>query len=329
MNTFDLEEKVANEKLTLKAPLKPSEGLRGGESKLELNPATLLFHKVDEKAKERSCLMPQQAENLQTRELTIGAEAFAVRKNSAAPLLEAHYRSVDTALGRLNLMRDEDETSQLAALEKRISQLEERNAELESQVNSDALTGLLNRRGLDSVLTRELSYARRTGNHLLAALVDLDDFKSFNDTYGHDIGDEVLRCVARVMKEKIRACDWSSRVGGDEFLILLPSTALADGLNVLERVRLSICDRTIVAARDLFLRTTVSIGIVRLDSDISTLEDVLRATTRVLKRSKAAGKNRISVDSETEIDNANALSITIGRDGILKAGDPSGRDKRC
>lgn len=105
--------------------------------------------------------------------------------------------------------------------------------------------------------------------------------------------------VAREIKDRIRGCDWSSRVGGDEFLILLPSTSLDQGVSVLERVRIGVSEKTIVAAADLFLHTTISIGLAQIDGDILTIEDVLRVTTHLLKTSKSAGKNRISIAGYT------------------------------
>jgi diguanylate cyclase (GGDEF) domain len=200
----------------------------------------------------------------------------------------------------------------------RVEALEQANAMLESQVNSDALTGLLNRRGLENVLARELSFAHRTGNPLLAALVDLDDFKSFNDMYGHHVGDEVLKFVAQSLTDRIRGCDWSSRVGGDEFLVLLPSTSLKQGISVLERIRLGINERTIVAGADLFLHTSISIGLAQIDEEVSTTEDVLRVTTSLLKASKRAGKNRISIKTYRSEE---TQTLSNGVDSYLESGE--------
>lgn len=325
MSTFDMEKDLLN--ALSGAGLARTEEVRVSEPQLDLNPATLLFHKVDETKKVIRSLR-QTVKSHINEMATIGGEAFSISHNNAASLLEASCITLETAIGQVILPVYKYDLESVQALKERISQLEQINALLESQVNADALTGLLNRRGLENALTRELSYAQRTGSPLLAALADLDDFKVFNDTYGHHIGDEVLRCVAQVMKDKIRACDWSARIGGDEFLILLPSTTLQQGINVLDRIRLSVCDRTIVASRDLFLHTSISIGITQLQSNTQTLEDVLRATTSVLKKSKAAGKNRISTAMDLAhdaISDTNTLFLEKGESSAAT----NGRDEKC
>lgn len=325
MSTFDMEQNLLNG--LSGAGLAQPEGVKVSEPQLDLNPATLLFHKVDGETKKVIRSLRQTVKS-QINQMAIGGEAFSISHNNAASLLEASYMTMETAIGQVTLPGNKYDFASVQALKERISQLEQTNALLESQVNADALTGLLNRRGLDNALTRELAYARRTGSPLLAALVDLDDFKVFNDTYGHHIGDEVLRCVAQVMKDKIRACDWSARVGGDEFLILLPSTTLQQGVNVLDRIRLSVCDRTIVASRDLYLHTSISIGITQLQNNTQTLEDVLRATTSVLKKSKAAGKNRISAAVDLAHDAiSDANTLLLENKGALVA--TYDRDERC
>ncbi|MBX9691435.1 MAG: GGDEF domain-containing protein, partial [Cyanobacteria bacterium] len=199
----------------------------------------------------------------------------------------------------------------------RIEELEQTNARLEGMVNSDPLTGLLNRRGLEIILARETAYAKRTKATLLAALIDLDNFKTVNDSYGYDVGDKVLKAVAQTLKETIRGSDWCSRVGGDEFLILLPATHVSDGIVVLNRVRMSIADKTVeVSAREL-IHTTVSIGIAQIATDTKSIEEILTVTGSLLRFSKCAGKNRISaagaeaaVSNET-IDLSNSAADTL------------------
>ncbi len=171
--------------------------------------------------------------------------------------------------------------------------LEETNSKLLSMSITDPLTDLLNRRGLETVLNREMSYAKRNKTELLVALVDLDDFKSINDKEGHAVGDRVLQVVAQTLKEGLRAVDWLARVGGDEFLILLPCTNLSSGARVAERVRLALSQNPIsVPAGDLFV--TASLGMISLPEDVCSIEEVLELTRETLKDSKSRGKNRVT-----------------------------------
>jgi len=182
----------------------------------------------------------------------------------------------------------------VTGLESAVYDMTQMIAHLKGLVNTDPLTELLNRRGIETVLVRELAFAQRNRTDLLAALLDLDDFKSINDTHGHNVGDIVLKAVACTLKQTVRSCDWLSRVGGDEFLILLPATSLIEGAKAAERVRMRVCAITVPLPEG-ELRVTGSLGLVALSKQLSSLEEVLEASTSVLKASKCDGKNRITI----------------------------------
>lgn len=182
---------------------------------------------------------------------------------------------------------------------KLISSLQETNERLELLVNADPLTELLNRRGLENVLLREISFARRNKTDLLAALVDLDDFKKINDAWGHATGDLVLKTVAGILKDSVRLTDWISRVGGDEFLILLPTTSLTDSVTVAERMRLMLASKEIHMNNGTSIRVTASIGLVELPYTTCSLEEVLELAKAALKSSKKAGKNSVYIGAST------------------------------
>lgn len=173
-------------------------------------------------------------------------------------------------------------------------QLEETNAKLVTLSRTDPLTDLFNRRGLEDILLREINYAKRNATGLLAVLVDLDDFKAVNDANGHAEGDRVLKQVAHILRDGLRAVDWIGRVGGDEFLLLLPCTSLPLGMQVAERVRLAL-NQNIVSTTNGQSRVTASLGLVSLPLGVSTIEEVLELTTATLKESKRKGKNRVSM----------------------------------
>jgi diguanylate cyclase (GGDEF)-like protein len=110
-------------------------------------------------------------------------------------------------------------------------------AENEKLARSDALTGLPNRRALDDQLPREMARALRAGSPLCLAIIDIDHFKAYNDTYGHLAGDKVLRDCAAVWDEALRGEDTILRFGGEEFLVVLPDCGPADATEILERLR--------------------------------------------------------------------------------------------
>ena len=185
--------------------------------------------------------------------------------------------------------------------------------ELESQVHEDSLTGLLNRRGLEKALATEMKAAARTGQLPICVLVDLDRFKAINDTVGHAAGDVVINHVGQRMVSALRPSDSLARIGGDEFLILLKATRVAEAVQIAERVRLAISDSPVkVSSRS--LRVTASLGVTQITPDVVSMEEVLRLTHRALLRSKESGKNRISVGNHgsarlSDVASADPLQI--------------------
>lgn len=167
--------------------------------------------------------------------------------------------------------------------------LSEANAKLGQQNITDALTGIPNRRAYDQKLTEEYSRAKRTGAPLSILLVDIDNFKDYNDNYGHPAGDAALQSVARVLLSSLRPYDFLARYGGEEFVIILPATDLTDAIVVAERVR------GLVASSEFPHRKfTISIGVARLDVDAGA-RALVQAADNGLYRAKAAGRNKVLV----------------------------------
>jgi diguanylate cyclase (GGDEF)-like protein len=154
----------------------------------------------------------------------------------------------------------------------------------------DPLTDLLNRRGLERVLVRENSSRERGGGPLVALLVDCDDFKRVNDAWGLATGDDVLRKVAEVLTGCVRAKDTVARVGGDEFLVLLPHTRTFEAVEVAQRIRLEARERVRLPDES---SLTLSIGVRRLDERVTRLRDVVEATQDGLRSSKRRGKDQV------------------------------------
>ena len=194
------------------------------------------------------------------------------------------------------------------ALKKLNSRLLVSNSKLERLALADPLTELLNRRGLEHMLESEISRARRKGAPMAACLVDCDGFKQINDVHGHAIGDLVLREVAYRLKQCLRLSDHMARIGGDEFLVLLPETNFEEGLQIAARLRTSIADEPLRFAGG-SIRLTVSIGVALVPPGSATVQDITLATQAALHDSKQQGKNRVTGTTGPEGSEGSALDV--------------------
>lgn len=172
-------------------------------------------------------------------------------------------------------------------------ELRDTNGHLAKLVETDPLTHVLNRRGFEGALAEELRRMRRTGDSLVAVLIDCDDFKGINDSYGHAVGDAALTALTRSVQGALRAGDHIGRVGGDEFLVLLPATSIAEGVSVAEKLRQAI-KGTVVPHAAGEVRLSASLAVSSVAHDTVSLEEVLASVNHALKRSKGLGKDRVS-----------------------------------
>jgi diguanylate cyclase (GGDEF)-like protein len=178
--------------------------------------------------------------------------------------------------------------------------MEELTVRLEKLSILDPLTRLLNRRGLQRMLSRELGISGREGTNLSVIVLDLDNFKSINDTFGHAAGDNVLQEVAKIMRDAVRASDYVSRIGGDEFIILLPNTRLAEGIHFSERIREMISRASVAVTNGRTVRITASLGVTSVNRRMTTVDSLLEETHAALAKSKRLGKNRVSSGDAVE-----------------------------
>ena len=171
------------------------------------------------------------------------------------------------------------------------------NARLEHLATTDPLTTLLNRRALTERLTAEMERALRYDGTVALLLLDLDHFKRVNDTYGHLVGDAVLRGVAGLLAEEVRACDVVGRYGGEEFLVVLPETDDDGAAAFAERVRERVAAHEFRGRDDgRALRLTASIGVATFPAArIESVEDLFARADAALYRAKADGRNRVRV----------------------------------
>ncbi len=158
----------------------------------------------------------------------------------------------------------------------------------------DPLTGLFNRRHLDVVLPQEFERARRHGCTFSLMLIDVDYFKNFNDTFGHQLGDEILKMVGHLLKDTLRGMDLCFRYGGEEFLIILPMTKTYDAQIVAERIRQLVFDESRkVLHKTSEMPVTVSIGISSYSTDSGTAAELLNMADQQLYLAKLGGRNRV------------------------------------
>jgi diguanylate cyclase (GGDEF)-like protein len=173
------------------------------------------------------------------------------------------------------------------------------HAPLVEQTRVDTKTGLLNLAAWEKEATIEVERAVRTSTPLAVALVDIDHFKRVNDTYGHLVGDRVLRAVSDSLRGQLRNYDLAGRFGGEEFILLLPQAREADARNVAERLRRHVAGmQTPVDDEpdcDIFVRLTISVGVAALDGESRTLTDLTAGADRALYYAKETGRNRTHV----------------------------------
>jgi diguanylate cyclase len=170
---------------------------------------------------------------------------------------------------------------------------------LEISSRVDGLTQLFNRSYWQSRLSDEFSRARRYKHPLSLILFDLDHFKSTNDQYGHLGGDAVLVRIAEIVKASLRESDVAGRYGGEEFGIILPSTALKGAQIVAERIRVSI-ESSPVPFENTTIATSASLGLVEFSDDINDVEDMISKADAALYQSKEDGRNRVTVFQQDE-----------------------------
>lgn len=166
---------------------------------------------------------------------------------------------------------------------------------------TDPLTGLYNRRQLFTLGAYELSHARPLHQPLSVLAIDIDYFKQINDSHGHPIGDEILRAVARIFQSSLRQEDILARVGGDEFVVLLPRTDIQEAASIAERIQLAMQGQSIDSTQ-LPLLVSMSIGVAQLTADIVDLDDLLLRADEALYAAKHAGRAcvRIYVSPNTK-----------------------------
>jgi diguanylate cyclase (GGDEF)-like protein len=166
----------------------------------------------------------------------------------------------------------------------------------EALARTDMLTDLNNRRAFFEIGTQLLSQSMRFNHPLSVIMLDVDNFKHINDTYGHSIGDSVLLSLAQILRNMVREVDVVGRIGGEEFALILPETDISNAATFAERLRTSIANTSLGSAKG-EIKMTASFGIAsNANSDIS-LDNLISKADEALYRAKQNGRNRIEFDS--------------------------------
>ena len=170
------------------------------------------------------------------------------------------------------------------------------NARLYTIAITDELTGLYTVRHLRTCLDRQRDLFERHGEKFALLMIDIDNFKAVNDTYGHPVGDSVLKRVSACIAEAVRKGDMAFRYGGEEFAVLLPMAGQAEGFLVAERIR-SMVAEAVHDAEGAAIRSTVSIGLALFPENAATVRDLILVADKALYAAKQAGKNRVETAS--------------------------------
>jgi diguanylate cyclase (GGDEF)-like protein len=173
-----------------------------------------------------------------------------------------------------------------------VTDLVQQADKLKELATVDGMTGLFNRRHFFALAEIEWGRYQRHRRPISLLMLDIDQFKSINDRYGHDAGDRVIVQIAEICRQEKRKSDVVARFGGEEFLLLLPETALPDAQLVAERLRLQV-EATAVSVASQAVKATVSIGVAQATSNMDTLFALIRMADNALYMAKNAGRNRV------------------------------------
>jgi diguanylate cyclase len=214
--------------------------------------------------------------------------------NDPRPIIERLVTELAKATERASALE-----TNFVATSQELDKIRNSLREAEERSNTDALTGLANRRSMDEFLRSAQIVAMEKGEPLSALLIDIDHFKKFNDSYGHQVGDQVLRLVAKVLQENVRDQDLAARYGGEELFAVLPGADLGVCADVAERIRRRISDARLTrrASGQEISSVTVSIGVAQFKLAESA-ETLIERCDRALYQAKRSGRNR----TVTEID---------------------------
>lgn len=224
---------------------------------------------------------------LDTGEKVCGEETFLDSGGS-----ERHYWSIKIPL------KKDGKISSYVGISTDITEVIRLKENFQLLANTDAMTGIFSRRHLIECAEQELKRMHRRGETMAVIMFDIDRFKSVNDGYGHATGDRAIIAVAEACKKNLREIDWFGRMGGDEFVVVLPDTDLASTLAIAERMRGVICATKILCDDGSIISVTSSFGLIMSDSS-SSFDELLARSDAALYEAKNRGRNCVWHDQKT------------------------------
>jgi diguanylate cyclase len=189
----------------------------------------------------------------------------------------------------------------LSASKQEIEQLQQNLAVVRTESQTDALTGLANRKLFDNAVAKAVAEAKAAGEPLSLLMADVDHFKQFNDKFGHQTGDQVLRLVAQSMKQNVRSQDIAARYGGEEFVVALPNAVLRSAIGVADQIRRAVMAKELMkrSSGERLGRVTLSVGVALLHAG-DTPQSLIERADKCLYAAKRNGRNRVICETDPE-----------------------------
>ena len=290
--------------------------ITAGGAKLDANALTTIHHRFF-RAPKNEAVMDELGEKLateldsvlQTLE-TAGRDHSAYGKTLShasgelghAKLGEAGLKTlIDHVVGATKAMEARSKTLelQLQTSSREVNELRDRLESVRKESLTDQLTGIANRKAFDTELQESIDRAIETGEPLSLVMCDIDHFKSFNDTWGHQTGDQVLRLVANCLSENVKGRDTAARYGGEEFAVILPQTELRGAVNLANQIRIKVESKKLVkkSTGDILGVITISAGVTQYDLHEGAAE-FLRRADGCLYAAKHAGRNCVIAETD-------------------------------
>jgi diguanylate cyclase len=227
----------------------------------------------------------------------------AAQELSSARTAAQIKQIVEVLIKSTHEMRDTNKAleQRLALSKNEISNLQQSLEAIRAESLTDPLTGLGNRKYFDRMIEQEVQNALANNQPLTLLMFDIDHFKSFNDSYGHLTGDQVLRLVGISLKQSIKGQDITARYGGEEFAVVLPNTTLRQALTVADHIRRAIMAKELKkkSTGEILGRVTISVGVSMLKSDDDT-DSLIERADACLYAAKRAGRNRVICEVDPE-----------------------------
>ncbi|GAX87423.1 conserved hypothetical protein [Lebetimonas natsushimae] len=213
---------------------------------------------------------------------------YNLHNNIQSIINNEQFKKTKSPFVEINEIYENIENLTQNALYKKNKELEKLNKKLEEMAIKDKLTNLYNRYKFNEELVNEINKYRRYKTPFCLIMFDVDYFKKINDNFGHDVGDKVLKEIARITKQTVRSTDVPARWGGEEFMILCPNTKLEKGIKIAERLRKAIENHDFGIDK----KVTISVGVAEYNNEKMEMKDLLKAVDEKLYQAKKSGRNK-------------------------------------